>query len=63
MNYTEQARKVLELIKEHAPTDKDRQFLDETFQEVAVELPEQGVLTIFVGTLHDGLAYGNWPWN
>lgn len=63
MNYIEQARKVLELIKEHAPTDKDRQFLDETFHEFIVELPEQRVSTIFVEAFHDGIVYGRWPWN
>ena len=62
MNHAKQARTILALLKEHAPTDRDRQLLDDVFQEAAAELPAREVLTFFTGVLHDGLAFGNWLW-
>src|SRR5690606_23070601 len=37
MNHAKQAKTILALLKEHAPTDRDRQLLDDVFQEAVAE--------------------------
>lgn len=59
-----QARKVKELIDQHAPTADDAAIADKNYLDMKrAEQDGDKFLLTMAGVLYDGLAYGNWPWS
>ncbi len=54
------ARKLLEILLTHAPTEVERRLCEKLLRDTA--LSGSNPELVLAGTLYDGLAYGNWPW-
>ena len=58
MTHNEKMQHILAVLQEYAPTGTWQQRCADLGTE---DTPEEQLKRL-VGTLYDGLAYGNWPW-
>jgi hypothetical protein len=54
------ARLLLEILQDHAPTGIEQEICSKLFREAQMAM--DNTERILAGALYDGLAYGNWPW-
>lgn len=61
--YREICHELLGILQKFAPTGKEQHKCSEEYNNLVKELGySRELVRSLVGTIYDGVAYGNWPW-